>query len=182
MMYIRRKVFSIIADEVGEEKLFSVNETALCQKEFGAHSRKQKAKAERAAKYVEINANKAKKAEKRANDLLKKGKVEEAEKALQKAERHATQSTAAISKVTEQADKIAKTHKNTELKNAISEAQVNELSKGREKIAEKLKEVKSGKYRSKLALSKTAKIGLGVAAGAAAVGTGAYLYKKNKKD
>lgn len=31
-MYVRRKVFSIITDEMGEEKLFSVNETVLVNK------------------------------------------------------------------------------------------------------------------------------------------------------
>lgn len=28
-MYIRRKVFSILTDEMGEERLYSVNETVL---------------------------------------------------------------------------------------------------------------------------------------------------------
>ena len=33
-MYIRRKVFSILADEMGEERLYSVNETLLEDYEY----------------------------------------------------------------------------------------------------------------------------------------------------
>lgn len=55
-MYIRRKVFSRIIDEYGEERLYSTTE--LEQREFGAHTRKAKYKAARAAQKATEAANK----------------------------------------------------------------------------------------------------------------------------
>ena len=118
-MYIRRKVFSILADEVGNEKLFSVNET-LIQKEFGAHKRKQNRKAANKAKYVEINANKAAKAKERAAKELANGNIEAAEKAIEKASRHATQSGASASQLSEMTDKIGKTRKSIDSQQGLT--------------------------------------------------------------
>ena len=118
-MYIRRKVFSILTDEVGDERLFSVNET-LIQKEFGAHKRKQNRKAANNARYVEINANKAAKAKERAAKELAKGNIEAAEKAIEKASRHATQSSASASQLSEITDKIGKTRKSVDSQKGLT--------------------------------------------------------------
>ena len=118
-MYIRRKVFSILTDEMGEERLFSVNET-LIQKEFGSKKRKQNAAAAKRAKYIEINANKAAKAEARAAKELAKDNIEAAEKAISKASRHATQSEASASQLSEMTDKIAKTRKSVDTQGGLT--------------------------------------------------------------
>ena len=107
-MYIRRKVFSILTNKEGEERLYSVNET-LIQKEFGAHKRKQNARLKKQAEHIEINARKAQKAAARAEKEMARGNFEAAEKAAQKAQRHATQSNATASRVSQLTDKIAKT-------------------------------------------------------------------------
>ena len=113
-MYIRRKVFSILTDEMGEERLYSVNETLLEgyeQREFGAHKRKQNRKIANAERYVRINANKADRAEKRSKRELERGNLEAAEQAANKAKRHATQSGASASQLSERIDNAAKTRK-----------------------------------------------------------------------
>jgi hypothetical protein len=56
-MYVRRKVFSKVTDENGEEKLFSVT-----QKEFGAHERKQNKKLVDAQKNAQMQAGRSAKA------------------------------------------------------------------------------------------------------------------------
>ena len=74
-MYIRRKVFSLLQDEMGEERYFSTREIILEvveyleQKEFG---RKQKLarKAERAAQNAEMHTNRAAKLMKKTEAVL----------------------------------------------------------------------------------------------------------------
>lgn len=70
-MYIRRKVFSKVMDENGEEKLFSVT-----QKEFGAKERKQNKKLVDAQKNAQMQAGRASKAQARVDkmaEILKGG-------------------------------------------------------------------------------------------------------------
>ena len=70
-MYIRRKVFSKVTNENGEEKLFSVT-----QKEFGAHERKQNKKLVDAQKNAQMQAGRSAKAQARVDkmaEILKGG-------------------------------------------------------------------------------------------------------------
>lgn len=245
-MYVRRKIFSVLVDEKGEERLFSVNETYLEQREFGAHKRKQNRKAARDAKYIEINANKAAKAEVRAVKALENNNLEAAEKAVANAERHAAQSNISANRLSERADKIAKTRnsidskegltikkegkqskKELNLKRDISNSQTTatntvipkhdvvtsasekvrktattvtdrSLNAPKRTIEDKIKDTKdrvqkaiqneSKKVRKIKSVlnpvakwSKGTKVGAGIVAGTAVLGTGAYLHNKNKK-
>jgi hypothetical protein len=111
-MYIRRKVFSILTDETGEERLFSVNETIIEeQREFGARKRKLNRKITRELRYQEINENKALKAAERAENLAAKGDVAGAKKATERAQKKAQESMKNAQRLDERVGTAAKTRK-----------------------------------------------------------------------
>jgi hypothetical protein len=133
-MYIRRKVFSVVKNENGEEKLFSVT-----QKEFGAHERKQNLKLVNAQNNAQMQAGRAAKAQARVDkmaEILKNGgqltgkykdmyenggykadvdaAVKKAGAASEKAAQHAKSAEQAAGRVGEVATKMSK--KRTSLK------------------------------------------------------------------
>lgn len=104
-MYIRRKVFSLLQDEMGEERYFSTtdivledeeerlfslveDEEYLEQKEFGRRQKLAR-KAERAAQNAEMHSNKSAKLEKETAKILNnpKSSIEDLEKASKNIEK-----------------------------------------------------------------------------------------------
>ena len=111
-MKVRRKVFSILTNEAGEERLYSVNETLYEeQREFGSHKRKQNRKLVRELKYQEINESKALKAKKRSEELMSKGNTEAAKKAEEKALKKSQESLKNAQRFDERVSTVAKTRK-----------------------------------------------------------------------
>lgn len=112
-MYIRRKVFSLLHDETGEERYFStreilmedkeeklfstLDEEILEQKEFGRRQKLAR-KAQRAAHNAEMHSNRSAKLYRDSNEILKnpKSSVEDLEKAsknLEKSQRLSNSAT-----------------------------------------------------------------------------------------
>ena len=114
-MYIRRKVFSVLVDETGEERLFSVNETIIEeQREFGAHKRKQNAAVTSAENYVDRNISKYNKQKALYEKALKKGDTATAEVHLKKMNKYAAGVDRSAHRVSEMTDTISKTRKSVD--------------------------------------------------------------------
>lgn len=127
-MYIRRKIFSLLYNENGEERYFSTTNITLEdaeertfsiteeQREFGARKRKQNRQLARSAHNAEMHANKAAKAQEKASkivsnpsNLVDEKKMEEAQKLTQKAQKSVKASQHAAGQAAQQTKNIAKT-------------------------------------------------------------------------
>ena len=135
-MYIRRKVFSLLQDETGEEKYYSTTDVTLDnleerifsisipteeeleQREFGARQRKQNRKLARSIHNAEMQANKAAKAQEKAAkivsnpaNLVDEKKMEEAQKLTKKAQKAVESSNRNAGQASQQVKNISKTRK-----------------------------------------------------------------------
>lgn len=127
-MYIRRKIFSLLYNENGEERYFSTTDITLEgaeertfsiteeQREFGARKRKQNRQLARSVHNTEMHANKAAKAQEKASkivsnplNLVDEKKMEEAQKLTQKAQKSVKASQHAAGQAAQQTKNIAKT-------------------------------------------------------------------------
>lgn len=170
-MYTRRKIFSVAVDTEGAEKLFSVSDTVLEQKEFG--SRKRKAKRRAAAKeHNEVmHANAANNKIEKAAEVVKKGteSAEIVDAQLNNANRLA-KGTPVQEEIAKKAEEIAK--ENTSLKTNTKRV-VNKANKA----------VKEGARKAmKFTKAHPGAVALGATGLAAAGVVGSMVAKKNKEE